>query len=267
MPQSPSLLAHLVRLTLLLCLVALGSPPSDAARKQLTVEDQYEIGLKYLKRASYAKALETFNRIRNYHRDDPLSVKAELAIADVYFKKSEWDQARLAYEDFMRMHPRHPDLDYVIYRIGLTLYRKAPSVAARDQTWTRQAVNTWRGFEAKFPESAYREEAAVKLEECRERLARKELLVARFYERREAWPAVEGRTRGLLGSYPASRYAPESYFLLAQARAWQGDAEQAGAALERLGELDPTQAERAQGVIDRISAEVALEASLEGDGA
>jgi len=254
-----------VRLALILCLVALSSPPSEAARKQLSVEEQYEIGLKYLKRASYAKALETFNRIRNYHRDDPLSIKAELAIADVYFKKNEWDQARLAYEDFMRMHPRHPDLDYVIYRIGLSLYRKAPSVAARDQTWTRQAVNTWRGFEAKFPESEYREEAALKLEECRERLARKELLVARFYERREAWPAVEGRARGLLGSYPTSRYAPESYFLLAQARAWQGDDEEAAAALDRLGELDPAQVERARGVVDRISAEVALDSGVDVD--
>ena len=107
---------------LLMCLaVALGlgvSSDAQAARKKLTVQDQYELGLRYLNRGYYAKSLETFNRIRNYHRDDPLSVKAELAIADVYFKKREWDQARLAYEDFMRMHPRHPDLDYVTYRVG-----------------------------------------------------------------------------------------------------------------------------------------------------
>ena len=72
--------------------------PGDAvaAKKQLTVQDMYELGLRYMKRGYYVKALEQFNRVRNYHRDDPYAVKAELAIADVYYQKNEWDQARLA---------------------------------------------------------------------------------------------------------------------------------------------------------------------------
>ena len=81
----------------------------DRKNQELSVEEQYELGLKYLKRGYYVKALEEFNQIRNYHRDDPYAVKAELAIADLYFSKSEWDQARLAYEDFLRLHPRHED--------------------------------------------------------------------------------------------------------------------------------------------------------------
>lgn len=247
----PSLLRRLL-LVLVLALGVLTSPPAEAARKKLTVQDQYELGLRYLKRGYYAKALETFNRIRNYHRDDPLSVKAELAIADVYFKKREWDQARLAYEDFMRMHPRHPDLDYVTYRIGLALYNKAPQVAARDQTWTRQAVNTWRGFEARFPDSSYRSEAVERLTECRERLARKELIIGRFYERREAWPAVEARVRGLLSVYPESMYAPEALHLLAQARAWQGDPAGATEVLARLREVDPGLAGRTERMVEKV---------------
>lgn len=250
--------APLRRLLLVLCLAlgVLASPPAEAARKKLTVQDQYELGLRYLKRGYYAKALETFNRIRNYHRDDPLSVKAELAIADVYFKKREWDQARLAYEDFMRMHPRHPDLDYVTYRIGLALYNKAPQVAARDQTWTRQAVNTWRGFEARFPDSSYRAEAVDKLTECRERLARKELIIGRFYERRESWPAVEARVRGLLSVYPESTYAPEALHLLAQARAWQGDSDGATEVVARLREVDPALAGRTERMVERVPEDV-----------
>ena len=131
----------------LLLLLATLIAPAHAARKELSVAEQYELGLRYLKRGYYIKALEQFNRIRNYHRDDPISVKAELAIADVYYKKNEWDQARLAYDDFMRMHPRHPDLDYVVFRMGQSILKKAPKVAARDQTWTKQAVNTFAAFD------------------------------------------------------------------------------------------------------------------------
>jgi len=232
-----------------LLLPLLWSGPA-VAKKDLTVAEQYELGLRYLKRGYYVKAMETFNRIRNYHRDDPMAVKAELAIADLHFEKSEWDQARLAYEDFIRMHPRHPDVDYVTYRVGETLYRKSPRAAGRDQTWARQAVNTWSGFDARFPESEHREAVLEKLEECRDRLALKELQVARFYERRDAWVAVEGRAAGLVRTHPESQHVPAALALLAEAHAWQGDAEAASKALARLEGEDPALARRAA---DRVA--------------
>ena len=135
--------------------------PAWGKKKEPTVQDRYDSGMKFMKRGYYVKALEEFNRIRNYYRDDPLSVRAELAIADVYFKKAEWDQARLAYEEFARMHPRHEELDYVTYRLGMTAFKKSPRVASRDQTWTRQAVHSWTGFEDRYPDSEYRDEVAA----------------------------------------------------------------------------------------------------------
>ncbi|MCA9573575.1 MAG: hypothetical protein KC656_37325, partial [Myxococcales bacterium] len=33
----------------------------------------YEHGLKMMRRGLYTRALEDFNRVRNYHRDDPIS--------------------------------------------------------------------------------------------------------------------------------------------------------------------------------------------------
>jgi len=235
---------------LLLAAALLLSPTASAAgsglrrAKELSIQEQYELGLRYMKRGYYAKALETFNRIRNYHRDDPLAVKAELAVADVYYRKSEWDQARLAYDDFMRMHPRNPDLDYVTWRMGQSLYRKAPKVAARDQTWTRQAVNTWSGFDARFADSQYKDDVDRRLGECRERLARKELLIAEFYVRRKAWRAVAGRAEGLVHTFPDSLAAQEAWTLLATASAHRGDATTLEQALGAVSERDASQGAR-----------------------
>ena len=249
-----------MRLTSLIAALALAllfaSPTAQAQQvrrgKELSVQAQYELGLKYLKRGYYAKALESFNRIRNYHRDDPLAIKAELAVADVYFRKSEWDQARLAYEDFLRMHPRHADADYVVYRIGMSLYRKAPRVAARDQTWTRQAVNTWAGFALRFPESEHQAEVDERYQDCRDRLARKELLVARFYQQRRAWPAVAGRADGLVRSYPDSQSALDGWAMLAVASAHQGETAMVEQALGRLSEKDAAQAEKLRARLARV---------------
>lgn len=233
--------------------ILLGFSTAQAEREVLTVEEQYELGQKYLKRGYYTKAIEQFNRIRNYYRDDPYSVKSELAIADVFFKKHEWDQARLAYEDFMRMHPRNPELDYVVYRIGLTLYKKAPTVAGRDQTWTRQAVNTWSGFEGRFPESEHQVEVQEMLRECRERLAKKELVIAEFYENRAAWNSVLGRVDGLLRVYPTSEYVPDALELKAIAHASEGQPDQASEVLAQLTALDEERGSRLERRLARIT--------------
>jgi len=238
-----------------LLLLALSGCAHMGSRERQTVVQQYDLGLKYMKRGQYVKALEQFNRLRNYHRDDPLAVKAELAIGDVYFKKAEWDQARMAYEDFARMHPRHADLDYVVYRVGMSMYQKAPKKAGRDQTWTRQSVNSWSGFSSRFPDSEYRDEVDTKLNECRERLAVKELWIARFYQRRKAWKAVTSRTEGLLKSYPGSDASTDGLALLAEAAAWQGHSDKARVAVEQLRKRDPGAADAVAAKVKKIAAE------------
>jgi outer membrane protein assembly factor BamD len=221
-------------LAALLLLAAVGSVPAEAARGRMGPAERYELGLKYMKRGYYTRALEQFNRVRNYHRDDPHAVLSELAIADLYFKKAEWDQARLAYEDFQRMHPHHEQVDYVVYRMGLCLWRKAPSVAARDQVWTRQAVNTWSGFAARYPDSELLPDVQEHLGEGRDRLAHKEFLIGKFYLRREAWAAAAGRFEGMLRSYPQASDRELALAYLGQCRFHQGDIEGARATLRKL---------------------------------
>lgn len=210
-----------------LWIFALSVPEARAERPRMTAQQAYELGLRYLKNGSYTKALEQLNRVRTYYRDDPYALKAELAIADVHFKKAEYDAARIAYEEFQRAHPRYRDLDYVVYQLGLTLFKKAPLVAARDQTATREAVNEWAGFGPRFPDSEYRDEVDKGLADARARLARKELLIARFYERRGAWKSVAGRIEPLLRDYPETPDRVEALGLLGAAYAGMDRIEQA----------------------------------------
>jgi outer membrane protein assembly factor BamD len=223
--------------------VLLWSAMSDAfavdryARKSPT--EIYEHGLRMMRRGYYTKALEDFNRVRNYHRDDPISVKAQLAIADVYYKKADYEQARFAYEEFATYHPRHENLDYVTWRIGLSIYKRAPQLAGRDQTSTRGAVNVWSGFDTRFPGSSHQDDVTRLLARARNRLAAKELYIARFYVGRRAWGAVEGRTSLLVRRFPDSDHVPDALRLLGMARHAWGDVEGAKEARDRLMELWP----------------------------
>ncbi len=206
---------------------------------KLDAKASYDLGMRYLKRGYYTKALEQLNRVRTYFRDDPYALKAELAIAEVHFQKTEWDAARLAYEDFMRAHPRYAELDEVVYKLGLTHARKAPLLAARDQAETVRALATWANFDRRFPDSPHRPEVARQVAKARARLARKELQVARFYARRAAWTAVAGRLEGLVRDYTDSPDLPEARARLGEAWSHTGRADLARGMLDTLRSTAP----------------------------
>jgi outer membrane protein assembly factor BamD len=215
-------------LIITLLLSFLGAPASFAKSpsKTMTAQELYEAGLRYMNRGYYTRALEELHRVRNYHRDSPYSVLAQLAIADLHYNKGDFDQARFAYEEFATYHPRHDRLHYVTYRRGLSIYRRAPKAAGRDQSSTRGALNVWTSFGTRYPDSEHRKDVERLLQVCRNRLAVKELWVARFYERRQAWRSVRTRTETLLKRYPSSDYAPEAMRLLAIAlHSWGNVAE------------------------------------------
>jgi outer membrane protein assembly factor BamD len=191
---------------------------SAGSGDEVTPRERFELGQRYAKRGYTTKALEIFNRIRNYNRDDPVAVDAELAIADLYYQKGEYEQARLAYDDFARLHKRSAKLDYVVYRSAQSLFKRAPVASGRDQTSTRQAVASLTGFEVRFPESQYKEQASSLLRKGTNRLAAKELVIARFYARRDAWVAARRRAEGLVEKYPESKHAAEALYLTG--RAW-----------------------------------------------
>lgn len=238
---------HRLRVLLLAVAVAVaGLHPGGAvaAPKPLSAEEVYSLGLKFLRNRAYTKALEQFQRVRTFYRDDPYSLKAELAIADIHYQKTEWIEARLAYEDFMRAHPRYPELDLVIYRLGLVIYKNAPVVPDRDQSETRRTVSTWAGFAARFPESQHRPEVEKLLANAQDRLARKELRIAEFYARREAWPAVVGRIEPMLRAWPDSSARGASLVLYGMALHQLGNDDAAHTVLESL-RAAPADAHRA----------------------
>jgi outer membrane protein assembly factor BamD len=224
----------MLRILLVLSALGFGAQSVQAATEALTPEQRYELGQKYMKRGYYQKAMEHFSVLRNTHRDNAFAVKAELAIADVYYKQGEYDLARVAYEDFTRLHPRNSDLDYAVFRLGLSYYRKASRVAARDQTWTQQAVHSWANFEQRFPESEHLDEVQAAVAQGRDRLALKEFRIARFYAKREAWPAVVARIEPMLRRFPKSENTPEALGLLAVALVRTDAADEAKKVATRL---------------------------------
>jgi outer membrane protein assembly factor BamD len=212
---------------------------AEKPSKTMSAEDRYNSGLRFMKRGYYTRALEELHKVRNYHRDSPFSLLAQLAIGDLYYSKGDYVQARYTFEEFANYHPRHEKLDYVTYKIGLSIYKRSPKAAGRDQSSTRSALNVWSGYATRFPDSEHRDQVNELLVQCRNRLAVKELWIAQFYERRGAWRAVRSRTETLLKRYPNSEHAPEALSLLGVALHSWGNANEAQHIRAQLAEQFP----------------------------
>ncbi len=163
---------------------------------------------------------------------------AELRLADTDFEAERFLEARDRYQTFVRLHPTHAQVDYAAFRAAYTHFKDVPSdffllppQEEKDQVEVRNAVIALGDFVRGYPESKHRAEAEQVLLQARRKLAEHELYVARFYAKRERWPAVVARLSLVAKSYPDTGFDEEVAFGLHQAHTELKQPELARAAL------------------------------------
>jgi outer membrane protein assembly factor BamD len=183
----------------------------------------YKKGLALYKKRDYDKALEVFNELKgSFPGEDPYYTWAELKIADCYFFKNEYVEAIGHYEEFKKFHPFHGEIPYVVFQIGLSYFKEMKSVD-RDQGPTRKALSNFEFLIANYPPSVLTEKAREKVKICRERLAGKELYVAKFYYKKKKYQGAKARIETMMKLYPDVDVLDEALFYLGKSHLELGE--------------------------------------------
>jgi outer membrane protein assembly factor BamD len=53
----------------------------------------------------FEKSIETFQKIKDRYPYSPFAITAELKMADAYYERGQYDEARDEYSEFEKMHP------------------------------------------------------------------------------------------------------------------------------------------------------------------
>lgn len=175
-------------------------------------EELYNRGLRQMKRGYYDEAIINFERVRNHFPFNQYSVLSELRVADCMYEKSSYLEAVDAYRQFARLHPRHADIDYVVYRTARSEFKLAPTIAQRDQTHARRGLRRLEDFEEKFPKSKYTAEVLRLREKTEMRLSRAGMQIGAFYFSGKHWKASERRYRLAIQEYPNSPLVARAQF-------------------------------------------------------
>lgn len=169
------------------------------------------------KDGKYEEAAELYQQLKDRFPYSRYALLADLRVGDAYFKSKRYDEAILAYDDFIRLHPKNEAVPYAIYQMGM-VYHEQMLIPARDPSNARKASETFQRLLRQYPNDEWSVKARPRLQEALERLAAHDMFVGKFYLRTSRYRAAMGRFKRVLTDYPDVGLYGEAMTLLKQSQ-------------------------------------------------
>ena len=191
-----------------------------------SAEQFYNRANDQMNRGNYSEAIEMYTKLEARYPYGRFAQQAQIEVIYAHYKASEPASAVAAADRFIRLYPRHPNVDYAYYMRGLATFEQGAGFlerwlpqdrAKRDPAGMRESFNYFRELVSQFPDSRYSSDAVARMTILRNNLARHEVLVADYYLRRGVHLAAANRGKYVLEHYPQSTAIPDALAVMLQA--------------------------------------------------
>ena len=196
-------------------LAACGGSDDNANYVEQPVEQLYNRGLDDLGAQEYKSAAKNFEEVDRQHPYSVWATKAQIMAAFAYYQSNKYDEAIIALDRFIQLHPGHRDLPYAYYLKALCFYEQISDVG-RDQRVTQQALDALAEVVKRFPDSPYARDSRLKVELCIDHLAGKEMSVGRYYQQQQQYIGAINRYRVVIERYQTTTHVPEALHRLVE---------------------------------------------------
>ncbi|MCV2883197.1 outer membrane protein assembly factor BamD [Aestuariibacter sp. AA17] len=195
------------------------SPDDEVVVANDTAEQLYERARTNLDNGNFSGAATVLSALDSRFPFGPLSHQVQLDLIYAYYKTGKTDEALATIDRFVRLNPNHSDVDYALYMRGLAnmdadknLFQELVGIdrSDRDPSRSREAFNDFKSLIQKYPDSKYANDALKRMAFIKNRLAKYEIMIARFYMKREAYVAAANRGKFVLENYPDSIHVQEA---------------------------------------------------------
>jgi len=172
---------------------------------------------------NYEKAVKYFEKLEVRYPFGIYAQQAQMEIAYAYYRQNEQPLALAAIERFIKLHPNHPNVDYMYYlrglvnfndRIGLLQYFSKEDVTERDPKAAQDAFDAFKQLVTKFPDSKYTPDARIRMKYLVNALSQYEVHVANYYYRRGAYLAAANRAQLAVQKYPDAPASEEALLVM-----------------------------------------------------
>ncbi|MFN8791160.1 MAG: outer membrane protein assembly factor BamD [Bdellovibrionales bacterium] len=233
----------MLRVILLLSFSSFFISCSSVEKKGDTAEALYKRAKEFEEDDRFEEAIRRYQEVRSKFPYSPFAVDAELATADVYYKQESYPEAQAAYQSFRDLHPRHPQISYVLHRYALSLYQQLPETVDRDLSLAPETILAFNDVLKKFPQSEYANEAREKKTELVRKIAEKEIYIADFYYKRKNCVSALPRYEYMLKEYKGLGFEEKSLARAAYCASKNGDPQKARRYAQEVSEFPTKSAE------------------------
>ena len=175
---------------------------------------------------SYDRSIKLFEKLESRYPYGRFAQQAQIDMAYAYWKSGEPASAVAACERFIKLHPNHPNVDYVYYLRGLINFNEdlgilgqisRQDMTERDPKGARESFDAFRELVTRYPDSKYAPDAVLRMKYLVNALASLEVHVARYYMKRNAYVAAVNRAQYAVRNYPDAPATEEALFIMVKA--------------------------------------------------
>lgn len=161
----------------------------------------------------YDEARKILLEVKNRDTSKKFTPIAQLRIAESYIKEGDPDLGIAEYRKFLEFYPDNQFASHAQYQIAMTYYSQIES-ADRGSGEAEKALKEFLKLKEVYPRNPYREVLDLRIEKCRTVIAEGELMVGRFYFKKESYEAAIKRLEGVLKKFPDYKKGDEVLMLL-----------------------------------------------------
>jgi outer membrane protein assembly factor BamD len=206
----------LIALSVLALTACSGTPKEDPTKQvEKPVEELYNAAASALDNKQYKEASKLFEEVERQHPYSQWATKAQVMSAYAAYEDDRYDDAILALDRFIELHPGAEDIDYAYYLKAMSFYEQISDVA-RDQGITQDALTALNTLILRFPDSEYARDAKLKRDLTLDHLAGKEMEIGRYYLNRAQTNAAINRFRTVIKDYQTTTHTPEALHRLVE---------------------------------------------------
>lgn len=193
----------------------------DLIRPGDTLEVAFEKAKSQYDQEKWSSAADAFETVVSIGRGTDIGQEAQFLLAESYYNNRRYLIAASEYDRYASFYPRSERRELVDFKAAVCYYNLSPRYKL-DQTYTKQAVERFRLFNSRYPNSERIAETSDYIIELRNKLARKQYEAAEFYKRTNRFSAAIVYHDLVIDNYPESVWAEralvdqiESYILYA----------------------------------------------------
>ncbi len=202
--------------------------------KERSVEEIYNQAMDFLDSNKLKDAALAFDEVDRQHPYSKWATKSQLMSAYVYHRNNKYDEAIIALDRFIELHPGNEETPYAYYLRAITYYEQIVDIQ-RDQKITGLALRALNDVINRYPESEYARDAKLKIDLSLNHLAGKEMAIGRFYQKRKEYLAAINRYRTVIQHFQTTSHIAESLHRLVETYLALGIIDEAQMAAAVLG--------------------------------